>query len=95
MENRLVLNILSPEETLPAIECDSIHLVISDDEKGKGGGSYGIRPGHINSLISMDEGDVTAIFQGEKVCCAKVSSGLAIVENDVVTIMSDKILHIY
>ena len=86
----LTLKIVSKKGTGSAVKCDSVHLVTVDDTTGKGGGRLGIRPGHIKSLISVDEGPVRAYLDGKEIFFAIVGTGFATVENDIVTIVTER-----
>ncbi|MBR3767763.1 MAG: hypothetical protein IKL10_05940 [Clostridia bacterium] len=87
----LTLVIVTPEGALPQIRCESITLTVKDNEKGKGGGSYGIRKGHTNSLIATDKGEVRAFINGEKVFSVLLSEGFAGVDKNTVTITANKL----
>lgn len=87
----LTLKIVSKNGSSPVVECDSIHLTVADDTTGKGGGSMGIRPGHIKSLISLGRGGVTAYIDGKEIFSCMTDVGFATVENDNVTIVTEKI----
>lgn len=81
----------TPKGASSPIECDSVHLTVCDDSTGKNGGSYGIRKGHIKSLIALEEGKITALLNNETVFSAENGKGFATVENDVVTVVVEKI----
>ncbi len=87
--NKLTLKIVTPNEKVESVECDSIQLTVSDNEKGKGGGSYGIKQGHVESLISLNEGRIKAFLKGETVLCGKSKGGFATIKNNVVTAVVD------
>ena len=76
------LIIATPKGSISPIECDSVHLNISDDTKGKNGGNYGIRKGHAKALFSLDKGNVTAT----------TPKGFATVDNDTVTVVVEEII---
>ena len=87
--NKLTLKIVSPQGILCELECDSIKLSVSDDKNGEGGGSYGIRKGHINALFALTSGKIEA-FEGQQCCFSKdASGGFAEVKNNIVTIVAD------
>ena len=88
----LTLKIISKDGSLAPVECDSVHLTVSDDNNGGGGGSMGIRPGHIKSLISLDRCPVTAYLEGKEMFSRIADSGFATVENDTVTVVTEKII---
>ena len=81
----LTLNIVTPKCTYGPFRCDSIHLSVSDDAKGKGGGGCGIRKGHAKALLSLEEGNLKAFHAGETILIGKSGCGFATVDKDVVT----------
>lgn len=86
------LIIATPKGSLAPIECDSVHLNICDDAKGKNGGNYGIRKGHAKSLFSLEKGNVTAFLNGETVYSATTTKGFATVDNDTITVVVEEII---
>lgn len=85
--NDLKLLIVTPDEPAIRIECDSVRLTLSDDEKGRGGGSCGIRAGHTKTVLSLDEGPVTAYRHGEPVLRRTCTAGFARVEDNTVIVV--------
>lgn len=85
----LVLNIVTPKGTYGPVSCDSIHLTVCDNTRGKGGGSYGIRPGHMESLLTLDEGTVKAFLSGKQILEGKSGCGFATVANNTVTVVAE------
>lgn len=83
----LTLIIITPDNKMPDIRCDSINLPVCDNKKGKNGGSYGIRKGHINCLIALGEGEITAKAQSCVVFTKPCKSGIAEVNRDTVTLI--------
>lgn len=81
----LTLKILSSKGEKQTVSCDSVHLIIAEDAKGNQGGSYGIRPGHIRSLVALGCGDIKAYVKGEEILRTASKGGFATVEKDVVT----------
>lgn len=86
----LTLKIVSKDGVRPPIECDSVHLTVADDNMGRGGGSMGIREGHIKSLICLEKGPVTAFIEGKETYSCITDGGFATVEEDVVTVVTEK-----
>ncbi len=87
----LTLKIVTPSGALKPVCCDSVHLNVSDDAAGKGGGSYGIRQGHVRSVLLLSEGITTAHKNGEIVFSVKTGNGFAAVESNTVTVCVEKI----
>ena len=88
----LTLKMISKDGSFDPVECDSVHLPVSDDTAGRGGGSMGIRQGHIRSLICLDTGSVTAYLLEKEIFRCKTSGGFATVENDTVTVVSEQVI---
>jgi len=86
----LVLKIATPDGEAKEVTCDSVHLVAAEGEDGKGQGSYGIRYGHVNALISLGKGRVTAFSSGNTLFSAECEEGFATVQKDRVTVMTPK-----
>ena len=86
----LTLRIVSKEGVSSPVQCDSVHLTVTDDNNGCGGGSMGIRNGHIKSLISLDIGPVTAYLGGKEIFSSVADGGFATVEDDVVTVVTER-----
>lgn len=86
----LTLKIVTPVGGYGPYACDSIHLTVSDSAKGKGGGSYGIRAGHIKSLLSLQKGEISAYRRGEKVLAGMCGNGFATVAQNVVTVVVEE-----
>ena len=83
----LTVNIVTPKRTYGPFQCDYVHLTASDDLKGKGGGSYGIRKGHAKALISLDEGMVEAFCAGENILVGESGYGFATVDSNIVNVV--------
>ena len=81
----LILNIITPEAAPSPVACDSVHLTVCDDGQGKGGGSYGIRPGHTKALFALDAGPISAFRGGTRVLSGRTGGGFATVDGDAVT----------
>ncbi len=86
----LTLVIITPEGALPEIKCNSINLCVADNEKGKGGGSYGIKKGHAEALIALSSGTVKAYIDGKTVYECTLSGGFAKISKNTVTITGNK-----
>ena len=82
----LTLRIITPAGIAYETACDSITLPLSDDKNGKGGGSIGIRKGHIDAILALSQGCVCA--DGVS---SQIRPGLAMIENDLVTVLTDSV----
>ena len=88
--SELMLNIITPKGSHESVTCDSIHLTICDNADGNSGGSYGIRPGHTKSLLSLDKGSIQAYRSGEIVLTGKSGGGFATIDHDKVTVVVEE-----
>ena len=84
----LLLEIVTPEGVDRQFECDSISLWMAPDTRGKGEGSLGIRKGHIESVIALGNGPLTARLDGKTVFSAQTEGGFATVQQDKVTVVT-------
>lgn len=87
--HELTLKIVTPQGTHDPLACDSIRLTVCEGTKGRGGGSYGIRPGHTRALLALEEGTIKALLAGETVWEAACGPGFVTVEQDVVTVVTE------
>lgn len=69
-------------------ECESLHMTAKDNEKGKGGGSFGVRYGHANALAALENGEITAFIDGKEVKRLTCGGGYAKISRDNVTIIA-------
>ena len=90
MSEFLSLKVITPQRKYIYEMCDSVRFCVSDNQKGNGGGSYGIRKGHAKAIFSVDDGKFSAIGNGEVIVEAIVSSGFLSVDNNVVTVIIDE-----
>lgn len=82
----LELKIVTPMRKYGPFKCDSIHITVCDDLKGKGGGSYGLRHGGLDSVYALEEGKIEAFLCGEKTISGKSGSGFATDEENSITV---------
>ncbi len=87
----LTLSIITPDKPVITVSCDSVHLTTKDDTKGKGGGLYGIRVGHANSVLALKKGETVAYLDGEEKLRIECDEGFAKIENNNIKVISEKI----
>ena len=87
----LTLKIVTPEGIDRTIDCDSVSLWMAPDSKGKGEGSIGIRKDHVNAVIALGNGPVTAQRQGNTIFSAQSDGGFATIRDNVITVVSQHI----
>lgn len=83
----LTVKIITPEGEKNEIYCDSLTVTVRDNEKGKGGGSYGIRKGHTEALIALSEGKTTAKKGEEPVFSEILPEGFLSIKNNYIEII--------
>ena len=89
MEGKLVFCLLTPRKEVVSCSCEAVNLWAKDDDKGEGGGSVGIRRGHVPTVIALAEnGPVQVASEGKLVFAAKVRGGFARVEAGSVTVLT-------
>ncbi|MBQ3048903.1 MAG: hypothetical protein IJC94_03000 [Oscillospiraceae bacterium] len=90
-KKQLKLKIVTPAGTVLDVFCNSVRLTLPCDENGSGGGSLGIRPGHLPAMISVGSGRITAFgSDSSKIAEHSVGEGFATVADDVVTVLTSK-----
>ena len=85
-DKNFCLKIVTPHTTIGPVPCDSVKLTMTDGKKKKQGGSYGIRQGHAEALISLDKGTIEAFENGKPILTLLSSRGIARVKKDGVTV---------
>ena len=93
-KNRLLkLILITPAGQAEPVICDSIRFCVSDDQRGLGGGSYGIHRGHPDSIFSLSSGPVEAFLEGESVLCEEAQPGFALLRDDTLTVVVGGMFH--
>ncbi len=87
MSEYLSLKVITPKKEYLYEMCDSVKFCVSDNEKGKGGGNYGIRKGHAKAIFSLDDGKMKASLNGKTTVEGVTSTGFATVEENIVTVI--------
>ena len=88
--SELHLTVVTPDGAYGPYVCDSVRLNAEEDSKGRGGGSCGIRPGHIDALFSLEKGELTAYLNSEKILTASCGDGIASVSKNAVTVITEE-----
>ncbi len=89
--NSLKVVITTPEGTVYSDACDSVILTVCDGVNGNEGGSYGVRKGHADAIISIANGPITVKRDGEAVFTARLSDGIAMVKSNTLTVTASRI----
>ncbi|MBO6060566.1 MAG: hypothetical protein J6P98_00425 [Clostridia bacterium] len=85
----LTIKILTPEGELVSARCESVTLYARDNEKGEGGGSFGIMKGHLPLIAALEEGSpAIAKAGGREVLRATVRGGFAYSADDIITVIA-------
>lgn len=86
----MTLKIITPEGEKQCVGCDSVTVTARDGISGEGGGSVGIRRGHVEAVIALsDSSPVTAMEDGKKVFSVVASGGFLHVKDDVITLVTE------
>lgn len=89
MVGTLTFRLLTPRKEIVSCSCDAVDLWEKDDEKGCGGGSVGIRPGHVPAVVALaEDGPMKVISAGKIVFAARVRGGFARIEGGTVTVLT-------
>jgi F0F1-type ATP synthase epsilon subunit len=93
MEGKLRFRLLTPAGEAYSGPCDDVELTAKDDAAGNGGGSLGIRRGHIPAVVALEEGGrVRVLLEGETVFAAHVRGGFARIDRESVTVLTAEIV---
>ena len=87
----LLLSIATPNDPETAICCDAVRFTVPDGVNGKNGGSIGIRRGHVDALMVVAPGRIVARVGERVVFDCTAEAGFAVVQNDRVTILTDRV----
>ena len=85
----LLLTVVYPDRAAETLTCDAVTITVQDNKKGRGGGLYGIRPGHAPALFALDPGKAEARLDGATVFHRTLGTGYAKVGNDRVTVITE------
>ena len=86
----LTLVILTPSGETARLEAESVRLEACDNASGEGGGSFGIRKGHMPAVAALKENSLARAFtSGRETAAFRISAGFARVENDTVTVIAE------
>ena len=91
MKDCLTVKILTVDRQIPVMECDTVLLPVADSTNGEFSGCYGIKKGHARTVFSLKDGELVLSDSGKSVLEAHISGGFAIVDQNEVSIMVDKI----
>lgn len=83
------LRIVSPDGSLGPLNCDSVRLQIADDMEEKHGGSYGIRKGHAEAVLVLEEGALFAFAESKPLLSGRHGKGFATIEKNKVTVVTE------
>ncbi len=89
--NGLTLVMITPEGEKARLSCSHVTLFAKDNAKGEGGGSFGIRRGHLPALAALEKDSPVEAKTDSGVVRFRVDGGFAGVEDDVVTVVTEKL----
>jgi len=93
MGGKLLFRLLTPQGEKFSGECDAVDLWARDDASGNGGGSLGIRRGHLPAVVALEDGGrVRALSDGGPVYSARIRGGYARVDRESVTVLTPEVI---
>ena len=93
MAGNLHFRLLTPAGEAYSGSCDYAELTAKDDAGGRGGGSLGIRRGHLPAVVALEEGGrIRVSLEGETIYTARVRGGFARVTREEVTVLTPEVM---
>lgn len=89
MNSYIELYVVTPDGSLPVVNCDGVDFIVADNEKGKGGGRYTVKKSHMKSLMMLSEGEIVAHSGTKVVFAKKIISGIAQIKENTVIITAN------
>ena len=88
-KKKISFEVILPDKPAQKIICDDVRITVKDSKSGKGGGLYGILPGHAPAVFLLDSGITEAFSDGKSIWKQKTGEGFARVENGTVTFVTE------
>ena len=89
MAEGLRFRLLTPEGEVFSCLCDAVDLTAKDDASGHGGGSLGIRRGHLPAAAALEEGgSLRCVSHGKVVFSCRVRGGFARIGREEVKVLT-------
>ena len=96
MAEKLFFRLLTPMGEVFSCTCDGVDLTAKDDASGHGGGSLGIRRGHLPAAAALEEGGVLrCVSDGRTVFSCRVRGGFARVSREEVTVLTPEAAEVW
>ena len=93
MAGRLRFSLLTPRGEACACACDAVDLTAKDDAGGSGGGSIGIRRGHLPAVVALEEGGSLQVrLEGKVLYSVRIRGGFARIDREEVTVLTPELL---
>ena len=89
MEKLLHFLLVTPRGIAYETDCREVRLVAADDAQGRGGGSIGIRFGHMETVVVLQPGKPVQALGGETPFSAVTGGGVARVRSNTVTVLAE------
>lgn len=86
----LTVCVVTPSGDECSFECESVQMLAQDNEKGCGGGSFGVRYGHADALAALECGELKAFVDGKLTMSLLCGKGYAKIKADRVTVITDR-----
>ena len=89
MEGEFRFLLLTPVKEVASCSCDAVNLWEKENAAGHGGGSIGIRRGHLPAVLALAESGPLQVTLAGKTCFSgKVHGGFARIEPGSVTVLT-------
>ena len=89
MEGGLRFRLLTPEGEVFSCSCDAVDLTAKDNADRRGGGSLGVRRGHLPAVAALEEGGLLRVRAEDKtVFSCRVRGGFARIGRDEVEVLT-------
>ena len=95
MTGGLRFRLLTPEGEVFSCSCDGVDLTAKDNASGRGGGSLGVRRGHLPAVAALEEGGRLRILaEGKTLFSCRVRGGFARIGRDEVEVLTPEVREI-
>lgn len=89
MGEGLRFRLLTPAGEVFSCLCDAVDLTAKDDASGRGGGSLGVRRGHLPAVAALEEGGgLRCVSGGRTVFSCRVRGGFARIGREEVEVLT-------
>ena len=95
MAEKLRFRLLTPAGEVFSCLCDAVDLTSKDDASGRGGGSLGVRRGHLPAVAALEEGGgLRCVSGGKTVFSCRIRGGFARIGREEVDVLTPEVREI-